>query len=619
MMTRSYTQRSDSSSWAPNVQLRPLRPIVAQPPVQADSEQNQADGPPAVSLLNTNYRIGAQPNYIPDWVSRGPSSGSVQRQANELEAEPEEKEDVLEETLQRSSGAMPRENPGDLPVGVQAKVAIGEPNDRYEQEADRVAEQVMGMSDAKPTVQRDGMPGEELQTKSLGGAIQREAMPEEEEEIQAKSLSATITPLVQREAMPEEEEEIQAKRASGGELEADGDFESRLSSSKSGGSPLPDDVRSFMEPRFRADFSGVRVHTSNEAVRMNQDVNAQAFAHGQDVYFGAGNAPGKDALTAHELTHVVQQNKNITRLQRLNTVQKDPPIFPLQAKLTIGQPADKYEQEADSTAAHMMKMPEPELENPNITNSLQTRLIQRESPGSLPNVPNYQLTPPSLMEPANPSARYGLGGDLTLHLDPELQVSIAQQVQQQLNPLIVRTALSQISLSVTNSDVNGTVPISIPATSQSTTNAPLPDRQDRTVDKPRASGASDILDGVLKLPEIDTAITSLEKQVTDRLMKDWHRLNTGEKIVSVVAIGTGPLTGILANSDARNFALGKLNGKVIPVPFLKWLHLEVNTGGDNLMMGLHVDVGQLLPPSLGFGKSSPKAIGGAPKPQSLQP
>jgi hypothetical protein len=62
-----------------------------------------------------------------------------------------------------------------------------------------------------------------------------------------------------------------------------------------------------MEPRFGTDFSGVRVHTGEAAVQMNRELNAQAFTHGQDLYFGAGKAPGKDALTAHELTHVVQQ------------------------------------------------------------------------------------------------------------------------------------------------------------------------------------------------------------------------------------------------------------------------------------------------------------------------
>ena len=62
-----------------------------------------------------------------------------------------------------------------------------------------------------------------------------------------------------------------------------------------------------MESRFEADFSQVRVHTGGEAVQMNRDLNAQAFTRKQDVYFGAGKAPGKNALTAHELTHVVQQ------------------------------------------------------------------------------------------------------------------------------------------------------------------------------------------------------------------------------------------------------------------------------------------------------------------------
>jgi Domain of unknown function (DUF4157) len=223
----------------------------------------------------------------------------------------------------RRIDAMIRRN---MAAGVQAKLTVGAPNDKYEQEADRVAEQVMSMPDAKPAVQREGLPGEEEGELQMKPLIQREGLPEEEEELQMKPLSATITPLVQREvmpeeeeepiqakliqreAMPEEEEEIQTKKSSEGGFEAGGDFESRLGSSKSGGSPLPEDVRSFMEPRFGADFSGVRVHTGSEAVRMNREVGAQAFAHGQDVYYGAGKGPGKDALTAHELTHVVQQS-----------------------------------------------------------------------------------------------------------------------------------------------------------------------------------------------------------------------------------------------------------------------------------------------------------------------
>jgi hypothetical protein len=159
------------------------------------------------------------------------------------------------------------------------------------------------------------LPEEELQMKPM---IQLEELLDEElpeEELQMK-------PVIQREGLLEEEEELQMKAYSSGQGSvATGALEERLGRSKGGGSALSEDVRSFMEPRFGADFGGVRVHTGSEAVQMNREVGAQAFAHGQDVYFGAGKEPGKDALTAHELTHVVQQNNDLTKAVSL---QKSP-------------------------------------------------------------------------------------------------------------------------------------------------------------------------------------------------------------------------------------------------------------------------------------------------------
>jgi outer membrane protein OmpA-like peptidoglycan-associated protein len=95
-------------------------------------------------------------------------------------------------------------------------------------------------------------------------------------------------------------------------------IEHQLSTTKGQGSPLPTDVRAFMEPRFGTDFSQVRVHTDGAALQMNRDLSAQAFTYGQDVYFGAGKSPAKDDLTAHELTHVVQQTgtAQTKRIQR---------------------------------------------------------------------------------------------------------------------------------------------------------------------------------------------------------------------------------------------------------------------------------------------------------------
>ena len=219
---------------------------------------------------------------------------------------------------------------------IQAKLTVGAPNDMYEQEADRVAEQVMSTPDSAtqspiqremaseelqakplaatitPLVQRDMAPGED-EDESLAQTklIQREALPGQEDEDESLAQAK----LIQREVLPgqEDEDEPLAQTKPSQQTSPDASFqagsnlENRLSSSQGGGNPLPDDVRSFMEPRFGADFSQVRVHTGSEAVQMNQDLNAQAFTHKQDVYFGSGKAPAKDALTAHELTHVVQQ------------------------------------------------------------------------------------------------------------------------------------------------------------------------------------------------------------------------------------------------------------------------------------------------------------------------
>ncbi len=218
----------------------------------------------------------------------------------------------------------------------QARLTVSQPGDFYEQEADRVANLVMGMGD-----------------RANNNAIQREANPQEEEEnLQLKSLGNTITPLVQREEIPEEEEEeeeelVQAKsslqRFNDGGLAANSDISSKLHSRKGEGSPLADDVRNFMEPRFGVDFSNVKLHTDGEAVQMSRELGAQAFTYGSDVYFGAGKLPGNNELTAHELTHVVQQTgANPISTQEIQTRRKHQNIKPIpEAVIQRDEPADK--------------------------------------------------------------------------------------------------------------------------------------------------------------------------------------------------------------------------------------------------------------------------------------
>jgi len=78
------------------------------------------------------------------------------------------------------------------------------------------------------------------------------------------------------------------------------------------GRPLDDAARTFFEPRFGYDFSRVRVHTGPEAAESANDLNARAFADGQDIVFGNQQSiatPQGMGLLAHELAHVVQQGR----------------------------------------------------------------------------------------------------------------------------------------------------------------------------------------------------------------------------------------------------------------------------------------------------------------------
>ncbi|NBF39487.1 MAG: DUF4157 domain-containing protein [Spirochaetes bacterium] len=107
------------------------------------------------------------------------------------------------------------------------------------------------------------------------------------------------------------EEKLQRRETSEQTPAVDAGLERQINSVRGGGKPLPGSVRSFFEPRFGADFSDVRVHTSRQADAAARAVHAEAFTVGRDVAFRSGAyRPGTEAgkqLLAHELTHVVQQ------------------------------------------------------------------------------------------------------------------------------------------------------------------------------------------------------------------------------------------------------------------------------------------------------------------------
>lgn len=96
-----------------------------------------------------------------------------------------------------------------------------------------------------------------------------------------------------------------------------------------GGAPLPAPVRTFMEPRFNANFGQVRVHTGEAAARQSEALSAQAFTVGQHVFFGRGrfqpDTPAGKELIAHELTHTIQQGGAVQRSAAPAVVERSPP------------------------------------------------------------------------------------------------------------------------------------------------------------------------------------------------------------------------------------------------------------------------------------------------------
>jgi hypothetical protein len=188
-------------------------------------------------------------------------------------------------------------NPGAV---LQRKLKINEPRDVYEQEADRVAEQVMRM----PEPPRMASAGSNSMIGGSGSAPG----------VQRKCECGGTCAECKKKHVLQELPKVQLKAAGPGSasgVEAPPIVHEVLSSP---GKPLDAGTRAFMEPRFGHDFSHVRVHTDEKAAQSARAVQARAYTVGQNVVFGAGEyGPGTQAgqrLLGHELTHVLQQSGN---------------------------------------------------------------------------------------------------------------------------------------------------------------------------------------------------------------------------------------------------------------------------------------------------------------------
>ncbi len=105
------------------------------------------------------------------------------------------------------------------------------------------------------------------------------------------------------------------------------------------GRPLAGAERVYFEPRFANKLDHVRLHTNSKASSLAQRLNADAFAYGNDIWFGKnqyqpGTTPGRHLL-AHEIAHTLQQRQS---------------NFSIQKKLKLGRNSDIAEHAADKAA-----------------------------------------------------------------------------------------------------------------------------------------------------------------------------------------------------------------------------------------------------------------------------
>ncbi|NEO37694.1 MAG: DUF4157 domain-containing protein [Moorea sp. SIOASIH] len=160
---------------------------------------------------------------------------------------------------------------------VQAKLTIGEAGDKYEQEADRVASEVVRQINA-PVTSHSTQP-DSIQAQGQQDELMRKPM------VQLQSNEGAMA------ATPKLESSIQQARGSG--------------------MPIAESIRKPMEQSFGADFSRVKVHSDAQSDQLNQSIQARAFTTGKDIFFRQGEynpgSRGGQELIAHELTHVVQQ------------------------------------------------------------------------------------------------------------------------------------------------------------------------------------------------------------------------------------------------------------------------------------------------------------------------
>ena len=164
-------------------------------------------------------------------------------------------------------------------VAIQSKLKVNKPGDRFEQEAEKVSQDMV-------TLSQNGNP-----------------------------------PQIHRK---EEVRELERKEESAETPEISTELEGHISKLDGKGRSLNITEKNYFEPKFGRDFSKVRIHENDSSA---EKIHAKAYTTKNHIVFNqgeySGTSSGDKKLMAHELTHVVQQgSKGVVNRSALPSIQR---------------------------------------------------------------------------------------------------------------------------------------------------------------------------------------------------------------------------------------------------------------------------------------------------------
>jgi hypothetical protein len=262
---------------------------------------------------------------------------------------------TAEKTSGTASAARPHAARQPFFARVQTKMTVNRPGDSFEQEADKTAERVMRMPapGGANTLQRQG--ADQVQRREEEKILRAVAEPRIQRREEEKILRSAAPGENAQQALEPHRAEEQILRATDetihkaqsptgvdGSPSVQNDVQSAIRGQMTGGEPLGADVRGFMEPRFNADFQGVRVHRDTEASHLSDRLSARAFTYKNHIFFSRNqyqpdSSDGKQLL-AHELTHTIQQGQSIQRTPEVSTSGATPSV----QRLGVQDALDKF-------------------------------------------------------------------------------------------------------------------------------------------------------------------------------------------------------------------------------------------------------------------------------------